>query len=49
MERAAIGSGLELGEIRGGGGEGVRQRDLIIAGETEVAKLQGGNLNIMIK
>ena len=42
MGRAAIGSGL-------GGEGGVRRSDLIIAGETEVAKLQGGNLDIISK
>ena len=47
MERAAIGSGLELGSGEIGGG--VRQRDLIIAGEAEVAKLQGGNFDIISK
>ena len=46
MERAAIGSGLGLCEIGGGG---VRRRDLIIAGETEVAKLQGGDFNMIRK
>ena len=43
MEKAAIASGL------GGIGIGVRQRDLIIAGEAEVAKLQGGNFDIISK
>lgn len=31
------------------GGVGVRQRDLIIAGEAEVAKMQGGNFDIISK
>ena len=42
MGRAAIGSGL-------GGEGGVRWSDLIIAGETEVAKLQGGDFNMIRK
>jgi hypothetical protein len=28
---------------------GVRQKDLIIAGEAEVAKMQGGNFDIISK
>ena len=45
VEKAAIASGF--GGI--GVGVGVRQRDLIIAGEAEVAKLQGGNFDIISK
>lgn len=44
-ERAASASGLGLGGV----GVGVRQRDLIIAGEAEVAKMQGGNFDIISK
>ena len=47
MEKASIASGL--GGIGIGIGVGVRQRDLIIAGEAEVAKLQGGNFDIISK
>ena len=41
MEIAAIGLGLGLGLGERGGKGRVRQTDLIIAGDTEVAKLQG--------
>ena len=51
-ELEKIGEGEGGGEGGGGGegeGEGVRQKDLIIARNTEVAKLQAGNFDIISK
>jgi hypothetical protein len=42
-------TGQGTGAGAGLGGVGVRQRDLIIAGEAEVAKMQGGNFDIISK
>lgn len=43
------GEGTGTGSGVGLGGLGVRQKDLIIAGEAEVAKMQGGNFDIISK
>ena len=43
------GQGTGTGSGAGLGGVGVRQKDLIIAGEAEVAKMQGGNFDIISK
>lgn len=43
------GEGTGTGSGVGLGGVGVRQKDLIIAGEAEVAKMQGGNFDIISK
>ena len=43
------GQGTGTGSGVGLGGVGVRQKDLIIAGEAEVAKMQGGNFDIISK
>ena len=44
-QAGGTGSGAGVGL----GGVGVRQRDLIIAWEAEVAKMQGGNFDIISK